>query len=492
MIGPDVTVGNHCKFQNNLSVSRGVTIEDGVFCRPSCVLTQSAEIERIAAGAMVTRGVPACALMVGSPVRRVGRMSRTCAKLGIDLVCTIDGSRYREVGNRNALRTGQSMAEVASKSQTGEPIAFIDLQAQRRRIGDRIGKAMAAVLEHGQFILGPEVAQLEKQLAAHCGAKHAVCCSSGTDALVLALMALEVGPGDAVFVPSFTFAATAEAVALVGATPVFVDIVAETCNMDAASLEDAIAMVKKESQLKPVGVIAVDMYGQTADVRAIKSVADPRNLWIMEDGAQSYGATLDGRSMGTLTTISTTSFFPAKPLGCYGDGGAVFTNDDRLASLVRSLLFHGKGADKYDNVRIGMNGRLDTIQAAILIEKLAIFDDEMVMREQVAAGYTRALGNFAQIPVLIPGATSAWAQYTLAFENRDAVASRLKQQGIPTAVYYPKPLHQQTAYRSYPLAPRGLPVSDRMAKTVLSVPMHPYLDSETQGRISEAVRMAIN
>jgi dTDP-4-amino-4,6-dideoxygalactose transaminase len=384
------------------------------------------------------------------------------------------------------------MAEVASKSQAAKPIPFIDLQAQRHRISDRIDKAIAAVLEHGQFILGPEVTQLEKQLAAHCGAKHAVCCSSGTDALVLALMALEVRPGDAVFVPSFTFAATAEAVALVGATPVFVDIVAETCNMDAGSLNDAIAMVEKQSQLRPVGIIAVDMYGQTADVRSIKSVADPRNLWIMEDGAQSYGATLDGRRMGTLTTISTTSFFPAKPLGCYGDGGAIFTDDDRLADLVRSLLFHGKGSDKYDNVRIGMNGRLDTIQAAILLEKLAIFDDEIVRREKVAAGYTRALGNFAQTPVVIPGGTSAWAQYTLAFEDRDAVASRLKQQGIPTAIYYPKPLHQQTAYRHYPVAPDRLPVSDRMAKTVLSVPMHPYLDSETQERVSEAVRAAIN
>ena len=227
------------------------------------------------------------------------------------------------------------MAEVASKSQTNKPIALIDLQAQRRRIGDRINKAIATVLEHGQFILGPEVAQLEEQLAAHCGAKHAVACSSGTDALVLALMALAVGPGDAVFVPSFTFAPTAEAVALVGATPVFVDIVAETCNMDAGSLEDAIAMVEKQGKLKPVGIIAVDMYGQTADIRAIKKVADLRNLWIMEDGAHSYGATLDGRRMGTLTTISTTSFFPAKPLGCYGDGGAIFTDDDRLADLVR-------------------------------------------------------------------------------------------------------------------------------------------------------------
>jgi dTDP-4-amino-4,6-dideoxygalactose transaminase len=383
------------------------------------------------------------------------------------------------------------MSDVALKTASAEPIAFIDLQAQRRRIEGRVKQAIDTVLAHGQFISGPEVKKLEDQLAAHCGAKHAIGCSSGTDALVLALMALRVGPGDAVFVPSFTFAATAEAVALVGATPVFVDCLADTFNIDVASLEAAVEMIKKAGKLRPVGVIAVGLFGQAPDFKAIDAVAGKHQLWSMDDAAQSYGASYDNRRVGTLAHVTTTSFFPAKPLGCYGDGGAIFTDDDELAEVMRSLLVHGKGSDKYDNVRIGMNGRLDTIQAAILLEKMRIFDEEIAMRDEVAARYSESLRDVAQTPAVIGGANSVWAQYTIVVDDRDAVAAHLKTAGIPTAIYYSKPLHQQTAYKHYPAAPGGLAVSDDLAIRVLSLPMHPYLDRRSQDRVIAAVSSAV-
>lgn len=382
------------------------------------------------------------------------------------------------------------MAEAALQAKPA-PIAFIDLQAQQRRVAGPIKQAIDAVLAHGQYILGPEVKKLEDQLAAYCGAKHAIGCSSGTDALVLALMALGVKLGDAVFVPSFTFAATAEAVALVGATPVFVDCIAEKYNMDVDSLSAAIDMITKQGTLRPIGVIAVDMLGQPADYGAISSVAQKKKLWLIGDAAQSFGATYGNRRVGTLATITTTSFFPAKPLGCYGDGGAMFTDNDKLAELMRSILFHGKGSDKYDNIRIGMNGRLDTIQAAILLEKMKIFDEEIELRDRVAKRYCDMLRGVCGVPEVIDGATSVWAQFTIVVENRDVVAAKLKAAGVPTAIYYPKPLHQQTAYKDYPVSPGGLPVSDEMAKVVLSLPMHPYLDHATQDRIVAAVRDAV-
>jgi dTDP-4-amino-4,6-dideoxygalactose transaminase len=381
-----------------------------------------------------------------------------------------------------------SMPAAAPKFD--EAIPFVDLQAQRKRLGKRIEEAINRVLSHGQFILGPEVHRLEEQLAAHCGACHAVACSSGTDALVLALMALRVGPGDAVFCPSFSFAATAEAVALVGATPVFVDVLAETYNMSERSLASAIAMVERENRLRPVGVIPVDLYGQPADYAAIGSVAAQSGLWVIADAAQSYGAMLDNHRVGTMATFTTTSFFPAKPLGCYGDGGAVFTDDDELAKLLRSLLFHGKGTEKYEHMRVGMNARLDTIQAAILLEKLTIFDGEVKLRQGVAKRYSLGLRDLVQIPIVVPGATSVWAQYTISINNRDGVAARLREQGIPTTIHYPKPLHRQPAYESYPRAPEGLPNSEASAAHVISLPMHPYLDPDTQARIIEAVRVA--
>jgi dTDP-4-amino-4,6-dideoxygalactose transaminase len=372
------------------------------------------------------------------------------------------------------------------------PIEFIDLGAQRRRIGQRMDNAILRVVHHGKYIMGPEVAELENKLAAFCGAKHVLSCANGTDALGLGLMSLNVKPGDAILCPSFTFAATAEVIAWYGATAIFVDVFEDTFNMDPASLEAGIEAAKRRG-LKPVGVIPVDLFGQPADFDAIEPIARANKMWVMSDAAQSFGATYKDRKVGTMGQITTTSFFPAKPLGCYGDGGAVFTDDDTLIEVLRSLRVHGQGTDKYDNVRIGMNGRLDTMQAAVLIEKLAVFADEIVARDRVANAYNAALKDVAIVPVVKPGYTSVWAQYTIRLpgRDRDKVAAALKAQGVPTAIYYPKPLHVQTAYRDYPVAGNGLPVSERLAKEVLALPMHPYLDEPTQARIVGAVRAAL-
>ena len=373
-----------------------------------------------------------------------------------------------------------------------KPIPFIDVAAQRRRLGAKIDDAINRVTEHCQFILGPEVRQLESDLAAFCGARHAVTCSSGTDALVLVLMAKNVGPGDAVICPSFTFCATAEVVALLGATPVFADVDAATFNLDPASLERAVATAKRLG-LKPKAIIPVDLFGLPADHDAIAAIAEKEDLFVLDDAAQSFGATYKGRKLGTIGLASATSFFPAKPLGCYGDGGAVFTDDDEHAALLRSLRVHGHNADKYDNVRIGLTGRLDTIQAAILIEKLKIFPDEIVARNRAAQRYNVGLGNTAIVPLIPEGYTSVWAQYTIRLRagERDKLVPALKAQGIPTAVYYPKPLHRQEAYQRFPVADGGLPVSDQLAGEVVSLPMHAYLDEATQGRIIDAVRTAL-
>lgn len=373
-----------------------------------------------------------------------------------------------------------------------DPIPFIDLGAQRRRLGDRIDTAIARVLDHGQYILGPEVRELEQALAAFCGVRHAVSCASGTDALVLGLLAKGVQPGDAVLVPSFTFAATAEAVALLGATPIFIDVLPDTFNMDPESLEQGIELARGRD-LAPQGVIPVDLFGQPADYDALEAIARENGLWIFADAAQSFGAMYNGRRVGSIGELSATSFFPAKPLGCYGDGGAVFTNDDNLAEVLRSLRVHGKGADKYDNVRIGLNGRLDTIQAAVLIEKLVILPDELISRQRIAERYDAALADVVGVPHLLPGTTSAWAQYTvvLAPGMREGTGAALKAHGIPTAVYYPKPLHLQTAYKSYPVVGNRLPVSDDLAARVLSLPMHPYLDEPAQNRVIEVLSAAV-
>ena len=370
-------------------------------------------------------------------------------------------------------------------------IPFIDLASQRRRLGTRIDDAIARVLDHGQYIMGPEVKELELRLAAFAGVGHVVSCSSGTDALLLILMAWCVKPGDAVFVPTFTFASTAEAVALLGASPVFCDVLPDSFNLDPASLETAIG-ASRTAGLTPRAVIPVDLFGQPADYRRITAIARAHGIKVLADAAQSFGASLDGRRVGGLGDATATSFFPAKPLGCYGDGGAVLTDDGDLAALVTSLRVHGKGSHKYDNVRIGLNGRLDTLQAAVLIEKLAIFADEIAARQAIAAEYGRRLADVLAPPVVIDGATSAWAQYTLKLADRDGSAARLQDVGVPTAVYYPLPLHQQTAYRSYPTAPGGLPVAEDLAGQVLSLPMHPYLTQAVQERICAAVRNVVS
>jgi UDP-2-acetamido-2-deoxy-ribo-hexuluronate aminotransferase len=370
-------------------------------------------------------------------------------------------------------------------------IPFVDLAAQRRRLGPRLDAAIARVLAHGCFIMGPEVAELEAQLAAFCGARHAIACASGTDALALGLMAKGIGPGDAVLMPGFTFVATAEPVAWLGAVPVFIDVLPDTCNLDPARLEQGVRTARAEG-LTPRAVIAVDLFGQPADYDPIEEICARHRLWLMADAAQSFGASYGPRRVGTLGAITATSFFPSKPLGCYGDGGCVFTDDDELAEAMRSLRVHGQGRDKYDNVRIGMNARLDTVQAAILLEKLAIFPDELEARQRVAEGY-EVLRGLVQIPCVIAQATSVWAQYTVVVERiaRDALAAALKAAGIATAVYYPTPLHQQSAYHHYPVAGGALPVAERLSRQVLSLPIHSYLEPATQALIIAALRRAL-
>jgi dTDP-4-amino-4,6-dideoxygalactose transaminase len=375
-----------------------------------------------------------------------------------------------------------------------ENIPFIDIAAQRRRLGPAVEDAVARVLAHCQFINGPEVAALEAALAAYCGARHVVTCASGTDALVMVLMAKGVGPGDAVLCPSFTFCATGEAVALVGATPVFADVDEASFNIDAASLKRGIATARRLG-LKPRGVIAVDLFGQSADHDAVLAVAEAEDLFVLDDAAQGFGASYKGRRLGGMGLITATSFFPAKPLGCYGDGGAIFTDDAAFADLLRSIRVHGQGSDKYDNVRLGLTGRLDTIQAAVLIEKLKIFDDEIAARNKVAERYAQGLGNVVTVPHLAQGHTSVWAQYTIRLPegtDRDTFAAALKAQGVPTAIYYPKSMHQQTAYKDYPVADGGLPVSERLSADVISLPMHAYLDEASQDRVIQAVRGFFN
>ena len=368
-----------------------------------------------------------------------------------------------------------------------DPIAFIDLQAQRRRLGAPLEAAIKAAVEGGQWILGPQVAQFEKDIAAWTGVKHAIACANGTDALLLILRAWGIGPGDAVFVPAFTFAASAEVVALAGAAPVFVDVLSDTFNMDPASLETAIAQVKKDGALKPKAVMPVDLFGQPADYRALEPIARAEGLKLLCDTAQGFGGLLDGKRTGAIGDAAATSFFPAKPLGCYGDGGACFTNDDDLKDRLLSLRMHGQGSDRYEHVQVGMNSRLDTIQAAILIEKLKIFDDEIEKRNAVARRYNDAFAgsNRIKTPVVIDGAVSTWAQYTLQVADRAKFQAGLKEKGVPTAVYYPIPLSRQRAYAAYPSAPT--PVSEALSGHVVSLPMHPYLEPATQDRIIAAV-----
>ncbi|MDV2470209.1 DegT/DnrJ/EryC1/StrS family aminotransferase [Acinetobacter chinensis] len=357
-------------------------------------------------------------------------------------------------------------------------IEFIDLKAQQARLKDKIEAGIQNVLTHGQYILGPEVKELEEKLAAYVGAKHCISCANGTDALQIVQMAFGIGPGDEVITPGFTYIATAETVAVLGATPVYVDVNPKTYNLDIEKLEAAITPHTK-------AIIPVSLYGQCADFDAINAIAAKYNLPVIEDAAQSFGATYKGRKSCNLSTVACTSFFPSKPLGCYGDGGAIFTNDDELAKIIRQIARHGQDR-RYHHVRVGMNSRLDTLQAAILLPKLEILDDEMQARQRVAETYTK-LFNEAGIlttPFIEEHNQSAWAQYTVQVENRDDVQAQLKEQGIPTAVHYPIPLNKQPAVAN---ANVSLPVGDAIAECVMSLPMHPYLTVEAQEKIVQAL-----
>lgn len=370
-------------------------------------------------------------------------------------------------------------------------IPFVDLKAQYARLKPQINARIQDVLEHGQFIMGPEVAELEAALAEYSGARHAVGLSSGSDALFVPLLAAGIGAGHAVFLPSFTFTATAEMVLLAGATPVFVDVDPQNFNMDPGDLERRIKDVLEAGQLVPRAIIAVDLFGLPADYAGIGAIARQHELLIIADAAQSFGAEAGGRRVGKLAEVTATSFFPAKPLGGYGDGGAVLTDSDELAALYRSIRSHGTGEDKYDIVRLGLNARLDTLQAAILLAKLEVFPEEMAARRKLADYYDSRLTQYLATPVRIPGAESAWAQYTVQCDDRDGLRAALGKQGIPTAIYYPCPMHLQPAYAPYGPGRGGLPVSEDLAGGVLSLPMHPYMPEETAERICRAVIEAV-
>jgi UDP-2-acetamido-2-deoxy-ribo-hexuluronate aminotransferase len=363
---------------------------------------------------------------------------------------------------------------------------FIDLKAQQQKILPALNERIQRVLGHGQYIMGPEVQELEERLAAYVGVKHAISCSSGTDALLMPLMAYQVGPGDAIFTTPFTFIATAEVIQLLGATPVFVDIDPKTFNILPAALEEAIVNLEKSprtTSLQPKGIISVDLFGQPAGYDEINALARKHGLFVLEDAAQSFGATYQGRLTGSLAEVAATSFFPAKPLGGYGDGGAIFTDDASLAEILKSIRVHGQGTNKYENVRLGLNGRLDTLQAAILLVKLDIFDQEVADRQKVAQRYSEGLRNVVEVPYVSPDCTSVWAQYSVLSDRRAELQQKLKVAGIPSAVYYPLPLHLQGAFDHLGHKPGDFPSSEKASERIFSLPMHPYLTEAEQGLI---------
>lgn len=367
---------------------------------------------------------------------------------------------------------------------------FIDLKAQYHHLKNRIDARMQTVLDHGKFIMGPEVDELEEELSQYVGVKHTITCANGTDALQLALMALNIGEGDAVFVPTFTFFASAEAISFVGATPIFVDSDHSTFNISPDHLETQIKNTIAEGKAFPKAIMAVDLFGLPADYPRLKRIADKYKLKIIEDAAQGFGGSIDAKKCGAFGDIATTSFFPAKPLGCYGDGGAIFTDDDDIAALIKSLRVHGKGSDKYDNVRIGMNSRLDTLQAAILLEKLSAFPNELIARGQLADEYTKAFRTINSLiaPVLPEGYQSSWAQYTLVSKSRDDYMTRLKDAGIPTVIYYGKCMHQQTAFENREELGAIFTVAEQHSQQVFSLPMHPYMDKNTKKIIIDKIK----
>ena len=371
-------------------------------------------------------------------------------------------------------------------------VPFVDLNAQYKRLKPEIDARIQSVLDHGRFINGPEVAELEAALCEFAGCEHAIGVASGTDALVMALMAQNIGPGDAVFLPSFTFTASAEVILVVGAHPVFVEVNPRTFNLDLGHLKEQIAAVKQAGQLVPKAIIPVDLFGLPADYTGLDEIAKKDGLFVLSDAAQSFGARLGEARVGTLAPVTTTSFFPAKPLGCYGDGGAIFTNDAETAEVLRSIRAHGKGTGKYDIVRVGVNGRLDTLQAAILLPKLAIFDQEIQAREKLAAHYDARLSKTVTTPLRENDKASSWAQYSILLDDRADVAAALGDAGIPTAVYYPLPMHLQPAYAAYGDGAGSLPVSESLSKRILSLPMHPYMDEATADRICDALIAAVS
>jgi len=368
-------------------------------------------------------------------------------------------------------------------------VQFIDLAAQYKKLKEDIDENIHKVLNHGKYIMGPEVTELEQKLAEYVGVKHCISCSNGTDALFMPLMAWGIGKGDAVFTTPFTFIATAEVVSLLGATPVFADIDEDTFNIDPVKFEEAIERVISEGKLKPKAIIPVDLFGLPADYDRIEAIARKYGLKVLEDAAQGFGGVYKGRRAGSFGDVAGTSFFPAKPLGCYGDGGAIFTNDDELAAVLKSIRVHGQGTNKYDNVRVGLNARLDTIQAAILLPKLKAFADyELDARNRSAAMYAKGLKGVVKTPSVPEGLISSWAQYSVlanSGEEKAALQEKLKVEGIPTMVYYNKPLHLQTAYCGLGYAKGDFPVSEDVSSRVFSLPMHPYLEQDV-------VRMVIN
>ncbi len=371
------------------------------------------------------------------------------------------------------------------------PLPFIDLKAQYARLKPSIDVRLRRVLEHGQYVLGPEVAELETALAGFCGARHCVTVASGTEALRLPLMADGVGPGDAVFLPAFTFPATAEVVVSLGASPVFVDVDEATFNLDTESLAKAIRETRRAGTLRPRAIMPVDLFGLPADYPAIDTLARQEGLVVLADAAQSFGARLGNRAVGTLAAATATSFFPAKPLGAYGEGGAIFVDDDERAKVLKSIRAHGAGDDRYEIVRLGTNARLDTLQAAVLLAKLEVFAEELTARERWAKAFDARLSGKVKVPPRRSDASSAWAQYCVRVPGRDRVRESLTGQGIPTAIYYPKPLHFQPAFERFGSGPGSLPVSERLCEEVLALPMHPYLDEATVARITTALLAAV-
>lgn len=370
-----------------------------------------------------------------------------------------------------------------------QEIPLIDIQAHRRRIGAKIDARLAAVVDHGRYIMGPEVAEFEAAVQDYIGVDgvHAVSCGNGTDALVLAFQALGLRSGSAVICPAFTFVATAEAVATLGAVPVFADVEPDGFNLSPESVREA-AKAAEKAGLYVEGVCAVDLFGEPADYEALSIAAEELGCWLVADSAQSFGGRQNGTTVGALAAVTTTSFFPAKPLGCYGDGGMVMTGDAEVAELLRSLRVHGKGDYKYDNVRIGQNSRLDTLQAAVLLPKLEILDDEIDARDRVARRYSESLAEFVGTPAVAHGSRSAWAQYTIVTEHRERLQSALSDAGIGHAVYYPKPLHHQSGYKQYHIQGIDLERSEMLASRVLSLPMYPYLEEDAIDRVVTAVR----